>query len=218
MPAALDPENRLSKSMEHANWDERALTIPKELGLLLVAALAIHIALLSHDLSSHFEPFLRGDRSEVRWIALTQFAASLPVSPLDALTNSPVAPAEFLFQFTAYEIGGQTGIIVMQIALFLTSLWALSKTALILLRSRAAMLTVGAIYTLLPQNLAFTHQLVTGHRDSSRRSFVLFLSSLFLSATVQSFNGQRHFTGIGYPCASDNRTGIAAICAVAFRV
>jgi Dolichyl-phosphate-mannose-protein mannosyltransferase len=161
MPAAFDPENRLSKSMEHANWDERALIIPKELGLLLVAALAIHIALLSYDLSSHFEPFLRGDRSEVRWIALTQFAASLPVSPLDALTNSPVAPAEFLFQFTAYEIGGQTGIIVMQIALFLTSLWALGKTALILLRSRAAMLTVGAIYTLLPQNLAFTHQLVT---------------------------------------------------------
>jgi Dolichyl-phosphate-mannose-protein mannosyltransferase len=151
MPATLDPKNKISKSI-----GERGFTI-----LLLLAALAIHIALLSYDLSSHFEPLLRGDRSEARWIAMTQFAASPPGSLLDALTNSPVAPAEFMIQLTSYKIGGQTGIIVVQIALFLASLWALSRTALILLGSRVAMLTIGAVYTLLPQNLAFTHQLVT---------------------------------------------------------
>jgi hypothetical protein len=156
MAATIDPKNKISKSI-----DETVFSISKELGLLLLAALAIHIALLSYDLSTRFEPLLRGDRSEARWIALAQLAASPPGDLLDALTNSPVAPAEFIVQLTSNKIGGQTGIIVVQIALFLASLWALCRTALILLGSRVAMLTIGAVYTLLPQNLAFTHQLVT---------------------------------------------------------
>jgi hypothetical protein len=130
----------------------------KETRLVLMAGLLLHIGFFGYDVATGFEPMLRGDRSSSRLHALLAFNVN---DALSVLVSNPVIPGEYFAEWVAYGLGGQTGIVIFQIALFLASVWALCKTVSALFPEKSYTAVVGLVYLALPQNLVFTHQLVT---------------------------------------------------------
>jgi hypothetical protein len=133
----------------------------KETYLVLLAAFLIHISLFAYDVATGFEPLLRGDRSFSRLQALVAFDRAPVGNILSTLVANPVIPSEYFAQWVAFAAGGPAGIVIFQIALFLTSVWALCRTVSALFPWKSYTAVVGLVYVVLPQNLAFTHQLVS---------------------------------------------------------
>lgn len=139
--------------------------------LIVVAAAAVlHLFLFAYDIATRFAPMFKGDRSGLRWVAIEQFRAADFSNLMATLTSSPTVPGEYIFAVAAYALGGLGAIVVFQIALFLVSLACLCAVAATFPWRHSA-LVVGLAYTLLPHNLAFTHQLVT---EAIATPFVVF--------------------------------------------
>jgi hypothetical protein len=130
----------------------------KETGLVLMAGFLLYIGFFVYDVATGFEPLLRGDRSFSRQQALLAFDVN---ETLSTLVANPVIPGEYFAEWVAYGFGGQAGIVIFQIALFLASVWALCRTVSALFPSKSYTAVVGLVYVALPQNVVFTHQLVT---------------------------------------------------------
>jgi hypothetical protein len=130
----------------------------KETRLVLMAAFLLHIGFFAYDVATGFEPMLRGDRSFSRLQALLAFDVN---DTLSMLVANPVIPGEYFAEWVAYGFGGKAGIIIFQIALLLASVWALCRTVSALFPWKSYTVVVGLVYVALPQNVVFTHQLVT---------------------------------------------------------
>jgi hypothetical protein len=133
----------------------------KETCLVLMAALLLHIGFFAYDVATGFEPIVRGDGSFSRLQALLAFDRTPVNDALRTLVANPVIPSQYLPQWVAYAFGGQAGIVIFQIALYLASVWALSRTISALFPWKSYTALVGLVYVALPQNVVFTHQLVS---------------------------------------------------------
>jgi hypothetical protein len=139
--------------------------------LIVVATAAVlHLILFAYDIATQFAPMFQGDRSGLRWVAIEQFRAADFSNLMATLTSSPTVPGEYIFAAAAYAVGGLGAIVAFQILLFLLSLACLCAIAATF-PWRHSVLAVGLSYTLLPHNLAFTHQLVT---EAIATPFVVF--------------------------------------------
>lgn len=139
----------------------------------------LHCLLLVFDHVSAYAPFLRGDRSGLRWEAFQDFASAQRGEVLLTLAESEVVPGEFIFHYAPYLLAGIPGMIVFQIALFLLSLYLVCRIAELVGLSPKGTFWVGLIYLLLPHNIAFPHQFVT--EAISTPLCVLFLYFLLIA-------------------------------------
>jgi hypothetical protein len=133
----------------------------KETCFVLMTAFLLHVGFFAYDVATGFAPFVRGDRSFSRLQALLAFDRAPVNDTLGTLVANPVIPGEYFAQWIAYAFGGQAGIVIFQIALFLASVWALCRTVSVLFPWKSYTALVGLVYVALPQNIVFTHQLVT---------------------------------------------------------
>jgi 4-amino-4-deoxy-L-arabinose transferase-like glycosyltransferase len=132
-----------------------------QIAVVLGFAAILHALLFAYDLSTNFEAFLWGDRSWHRSESLQAFLQAERGHVLATLASGSVGPGEFLLIWPSYVLGGAPGIVLFQIALFLLSVYFVCAIAQRVFPWPSAALICGTVYVLLPQNIVFTHQLVT---------------------------------------------------------
>lgn len=125
-----------------------------------LTVLALHLTILAYDIATQVRAFTWGDRGIERLRMVEGFAA-LRGSPIDWMAAAPVVPGEYLFVEGPWQLGGAIGVILFQIALAVLAAWLVARTAGRIVPWPRAALGCGLAYALLPQNLAFPHQLVT---------------------------------------------------------
>lgn len=127
-----------------------------------VAAITLftHLLILAYDHARAFRAFNWGDRGLERLRILKEFAG-LKGAVLPAMTGSPIVPGEYLFVLLPWRLWGAAGVICLQIGLATLAAWLVARLAGRVSSWPQAPLVCGLAYAFLPQNLAFSHQLVT---------------------------------------------------------
>ncbi len=125
-----------------------------------VVALVLHLSILPYDIATGFRAFTWGDRGMERLLTLQGFVGAQG-SAIGWMTDAPIVPGEYLFAVLPWQWGGHVGVILVQIALAVGAGWLVARIAGRLIPWRRGALGCGLLYVLLPQNIAFPHQLVT---------------------------------------------------------
>ncbi len=140
--------------------DTRAPGVAAQARWVALAALVLHLLILPYDIATGFRAFTWGDRGMERLRVVDGFA-NLHGSAVEWMTNAPVVPGEYVFVLLPWQLGGHVGVILFQIALAVASAWLVARVAGQIVPWWRAALGCGLVYALLPQNIAFPHQLVT---------------------------------------------------------
>ncbi|HEX4241908.1 MAG TPA: glycosyltransferase family 39 protein [Steroidobacteraceae bacterium] len=128
----------------------------------MAAALGLaHLALFIHDLAST-AGFFRADRATQRFNAMRALLGSL--GDHDAMLDALVRKGnigDYGVHAALYWLGGPLAVIVLQILLAIAAALAVVYIAWRAFKSRGIALAAGLLYGLLPQSLAFPHQLLS---------------------------------------------------------
>ncbi|WP_165374866.1 ArnT family glycosyltransferase [Sphingomonas montana] len=128
--------------------------------LVALATLLLHLSILPYDIATGFRAFTWGDRGIERLRMVDGFAHARG-SAVAWMTDAPVVPGEYLFAWGPWALAGPIGVILVQILLATIAAWLVARIAGRVVPWPRAALGCGLVYALLPQNIAFPHQLVT---------------------------------------------------------
>lgn len=123
--------------------------------------LALHLALYLHDIASP-EGFFRADRARFRLHAITRLLDSSGDyrSFIECLSQQGNI-GDYGLHAAFYALGGPLAVVAMQTVLALLAALAVTYIARRALGSERLALASGLLYGLLPQSLAFPHQLLS---------------------------------------------------------
>lgn len=155
---------------------------------VLGAVALIHILMFVYDEYTGFQAFAWGDRGVERLSVFKSFAQLGDIPLLRAVIDSPVVPGEYLFTIWPWLAFGPAGVVALQILLALVACWMTMKIADQVVPWKAAAPICGLIYALLPQSLAFPHQLVTEAIATPLTvAWLYFMMSAFRSRRLATF-------------------------------
>ncbi len=138
-----------------------------------------HAALFAFDLVFS-AGFLRADRAEQRALAIQRLLEAFPDRGrmLDAIAGQGIF-FDYGFHALAIALSGRMGLIAAQIVLGIVGACCVSYIALRTFNSRRLAIAAGILYGLLPQSLAFPHQLLT---ESIANPMLIIAVALFIRA------------------------------------
>jgi Dolichyl-phosphate-mannose-protein mannosyltransferase len=129
--------------------------------LVVLICSVFHLILFANDVQSGYRAFAWGDRGEGRVSFLQEFTSTPHTDVIASMVFGGTVPGEYLFVLGPYLAFGIAGVIMFQIALSVASAAATARLGAELLPFRFSALITGLLYTLIPQNLVYPHQLVT---------------------------------------------------------
>jgi Dolichyl-phosphate-mannose-protein mannosyltransferase len=129
--------------------------------LVVLICSVFHLILFANDVQSGYRTFAWGDRGEGRVSFLQEFTSTPHTDVIASMVSGGTVPGEYLFVVGPYLAFGKAGVILFQIALSVASAAATARLGAELLPFRFSALITGLLYTLIPQNLVYPHQLVT---------------------------------------------------------
>lgn len=131
--------------------------------VILVALICavVHLILFANDVQSGYRTFAWGDRGEGRVSFLQEFTSTPHTDVIASMVSGRTVPGEYLFVVGPYLAFGKAGVVLFQIALSVASAAVTARLGAELLPFRFSALITGLLYTLIPQNLVYPHQLVT---------------------------------------------------------
>lgn len=123
--------------------------------------LPVHAVLLAFGVLAP-AGFLNADRADQRIRAIQRFLEAFPDTErvLDTVARQGIF-FDYGLHALVMSVGGRVGLIVVQVALAVVAALCVSSVALRVFRSRSLAIAAGLVYGLLPQSLAFPHQLLT---------------------------------------------------------
>lgn len=127
--------------------------------MLAASVLVIHGVLLSYDLLSNFEPFLRTDRAGQRAESMARLLNAATWEQLREALLRNIIPGDYLPQAVLYASGGAFGVVLFQIVLQFFAVLAVYRTARLLLDSSRMSFAAALIYACLPHSIVLAHQL-----------------------------------------------------------
>ncbi len=192
--------------------EDAAPDIATQARRVALATLALHLAIVPYDVATGFRAFTWGDRGMERLRMVKEFAGLRgPVTGW--MTDAPVVPGEYLFAVLPWQLGGPLAVILLQIALATMAAWLVARMAGRVVPWPRAALGCGLVYALLPQNVAFPHQLTT---EAIATPFCVAWLALLLAAVRRGGVGAFAGAGLCLGVAIFLRPVIAAMLPIAF--